>query len=317
MTSSTLQLTTLPSGLRVITDTVTSVDSAVVGVWCDVGTRCEDPAENGVAHMVEHMMFKGTPTRSARDINEIVENVGGSMNAYTGHETTAYHMHMLKEDVPLALDLLADMIQRPAMPPEEIERERGVILQEIGMCTDTPDDYVFDLWQETAYPGQMLGAPILGTAEIVSSLSREALLAYVQKFYTPRNLVVSVAGNAQHEDILAQVERLFTDLPGDTSFIKQQGRYHGGEIRKARDLEQSHVVMGFRGVSRHDPDYEAAMALSIILGGGTASRLYHEIREQRGLVYSVYGFHNAYEDTGEVIVYAGTGPEKLPALMPV
>lgn len=315
---SSISLTTLPSGLRIITDSVPSVESAVLGVWCDVGARHEDPRENGVAHMVEHMMFKGTPTRSAQAINETIENVGGSMNAWTSHENTAYHMHVLKEDAPLALDLLADMIQRPSMPAEEVERERGVILQEIGMYLDTPDDHVFDIWQQTAYPDQPLGAPVLGRSEIIKAMPRDTLLSYVRRFYTPRNMVVSVAGNVEHDAIVAQVEKLFTALPEDQFFAADKALYKGGEIREERaQLEQSHIILGFQGLDRHDADYYAAVMLALVLGGGTSSRLYNEIREKRGLVYSVFGYHHAYEDGGELVFYAGTGPEKLGELVPV
>ncbi|MCB9988127.1 MAG: insulinase family protein [Rhodospirillales bacterium] len=311
------KLTTLPSGLRVITDTVKTVESAVIGVWVDVGTRYEDMRHNGVAHMVEHMMFKGTPTRSARDIAEQIENVGGSMNAYTSHEVTAYHMHVLKEDVGMALDMLADMLQRPAMPEDEIERERDVILQEIGMKRDAPDDYVFDLWQQVAFPGQPLGAPILGTAEIVANMGRDTLMDYVRTFYTPGRMVISAAGNVDHEALVAQVEKHFTALPADTEATASKARYEGGEARQEKDMEQSHIVLGFEGLPHGHDDYYAAVALAIILGGGFSSRLHHEIREKRGLVYSVYGFHNSYRDVGEMIVYAGTGPDKLPELVPV
>ncbi len=313
----TFQSTKLSNGLRVVTDTVDSVESVAVGVWCDVGTRHEDMAHNGVAHMVEHMVFNGTPSRTAKDIVKQIETVGGQMNAYTSRELTAYYVHLLKEDVPLALDVLSDMLQRPTFPDADLEKERGVIVQEIGMTHDTPDDLVFDLYQETAYPDQALGAPILGTAAIVEGMEKETLFDYVRRFYTPKNLVVSASGNISHEDMLAQVEKLFTDLPPDQQGQYKGAAYKGGDHRTQKDLEQNHVVLGFQGVSKKDPQYYAAILLSTVLGGGMASRLFQEVREKRGLVYSVYSSHTAYHDDGQFEIYAGTGSDKLPELLPV
>ncbi len=310
-------MTTLPSGLRVITDQVASVESVAVGVWVDVGTRHEDLKDNGVAHMVEHMMFKGTPTRSALEISEQIEDVGGQMNAYTSREITSYHMHLLKEDLPLAMDVLADIIQRPSMPDDEVERERGVILQEIGMTLDTPDDLVFDNYQETAYPEQALGAPILGRTDIIEKMQRDTLLDYVRRFYTPSRLVISVSGNTDHETVTGLVSKLFTDLPQDHKFDPAAASYSGGHHRTEKELEQAHVVLGFSGVSRGDNDFYDAALLSTILGGGMSSRLFQEIREKRGLVYSVFAHHSPYQDDGQFLIYAGTGPDKLPELMPV
>ena len=206
-----IEVSTLPNGLRVMTDHVPSVESVAVGVWAGVGTRHENLVHNGIAHMVEHMMFKGTPTRSTFDIAEQIENVGGHINAYTSREITAYHIHLLKEDFALALEILADMIQRPTMPQDEIEKERHVIIQEIGMTHDTPDDLVFDLHQETSYPGQALGAPILGTSDIVKAMERETMLDYVKRCYTPGRLVISVSGNITH-DVVLELATKFLDL---------------------------------------------------------------------------------------------------------
>ncbi len=313
----TLQSTKLSNGLRVVTDTVNTVESVAVGIWCDVGTRHEDMAHNGVAHMVEHMVFNGTPSRSAKDIVEQIESVGGQMNAYTSRELTAYYIHLLKEDVALALDVLSDMLQRPAFPDVDLEKERGVIIQEIGMTNDTPDDLVFDLYQETAYPNQSLGAPILGTASIVEGMKKQTLFDYVRHFYTPKNLVISAAGNVSHEDMVALVEKYFCDLPDNEDVSYKEADYKGGEVRSDKDLEQAHIVMGFQGICKKDPDYYAAILMSTILGGGMSSRLFQEVREKHGLVYSVYASHAAYHDDGQFEIYAGTGPDKLPKLIPV
>jgi len=313
----TLQSTTLDNGLRVVTDHVPTVESVAVGIWCDVGTRHENMAHNGVAHMVEHMMFNGTPTRSSKDIVEQIETVGGQMNAYTSRENTAYYVHLLKEDISLALDVLSDMIQRPTFPDVDLEKERDVIIQEIGMTNDTPDDLVFDLYQETAYPTQSLGAPILGTADIVQNMSKETLFNYVEQFYNPKNLVISAAGNVTHEDMLALVQKFFIDLPKAQKSNYQKADYKGGEHRANKDLEQSHIVLGFQGIQKSDPDYYAATLLSTVLGGGMSSRLFQEVREKHGLVYSVYSAHTGYHDDGQLEIYAGTGPDKLSKLIPV
>jgi len=313
----TIQHSTLPNGLRVITDTVNDVESVAVGVWADVGTRHEDLEHNGVAHMVEHMMFNGTPTRTSKDIAEQIENVGGQMNAYTSREVTAYYIHLLKDDLDLGLDILADIIQRPTFPDQDLEKERGVILQEIGMTNDTPDDVIFDYYQETAYPGQALGAPILGTSDIISGMKKETLFDYVRRFYTPEKLIISAAGPVAHDELVARVDALFSDLPEETHQNYKPASYQGGEKRFEKTLEQSHIVLGFRGVQRDHPDYYAAVLLSTVLGGGMSSRLFQEIREKRGLVYSVYSSHSAYHDDGQFEIYAGTGPDLLPELMPV
>lgn len=312
-----IKITTLDNGLRVITDTVKAVESVALGIWADVGTRHEDMAHNGVAHMVEHMMFKGTPTRTAAQIAEQIEDVGGQINAYTSREVTAYHIHLLKDDLPLAVDMLADLMQHSHMPEDEVERERDVILQEIGMTVDTPDDLVFDQYQETAYPGQALGAPILGQAGIIGGMQRQTLMDYVDQFYTPGRLVVSAAGHVDHDDMVRRVRESFGDLPADKDGAFTGADYKGGDHREEKALEQSHIVMGFRGVPRADDDYYTAVALATALGGGMSSRLFQEVREKRGLVYSVFSFHSAYQDDGQFVLYAGTGPERLPELMPV
>lgn len=312
-----VNITTLSNGLRVITDSVPSVESVAVGVWVGVGTRFEDLSINGAAHMVEHMLFKGTPKRDALQIAEVIENVGGHMNAYTSREMTSYHIHLLKQDLHLALDVLADIVQHSTMPDVEIERERGVILQEIGMCHDTPDDVIFDHFYETAYPNQALGAPILGTNAIIEGMTRDSLMGYTQKFYTPARTVICAAGNVDHWEFVEHVQAIFTDMPADQAYDKVAARYQGGEHRSEKDLEQSHIILGFQGISRLDQDYYTAQTLATLLGGGMSSRLFQEVREKRGLVYSIYAFHSAHTDDGQFGIYAGTGPDKLSELIPV
>ncbi|MGQ0527462.1 MAG: M16 family metallopeptidase [Alphaproteobacteria bacterium] len=314
---SQMKLTTLPGGFRVVTDKVTDAHSVALGIWTSVGTRHEIFGHNGVAHMVEHMLFKGTKRRSTRDIAVAVENVGGHMNAYTSREITSYHIQLLKADVPLALDILADLYQDAMLPEDELERERQVILQEIGMALDTPDDLVFDNYYEIAYPHQSLGMPILGRADYVADMPRDVLTGHIRKFYTPSRTVISAAGDVDHDAFVRMVENLFSHCephPGE-GYIP--AAYKGGDIRVKKDLEQSHIVLGFEGISRLDEEYSSVQAYSMLLGGGMSSRLFQEVRENRGLVYSIYSFHSSYLDSGQFAIYAGTGPDSLKELVPI
>jgi len=267
--------------------------------------------------MVEHMLFKGTEKRNAGDIVREIEDVGGSMNAYTSRELTSYHVHLLKDNVPLALDVLADMYKNSSFSDEEIERERGVIIQEIGMCNDTPDDVIFDLHFETAYPDQSFGAPILGQEHKIENMTRATLLDHVSRFYSAGRTVISAAGNIDHETLIEQCDKLFRRLSSDSNQSQIGAVYEGGEMRLSKELEQSHFIIGFEGLSRLNDDAVAAQALSTLLGGGMSSRLFQEVREKRGLVYSIFSFHSGYQDTGHFGIYAGTSPEKMGEIVPV
>lgn len=313
----TIKTTTLPSGLRIITDTVPDMETVAVGAWADVGSRHEDLKHNGVAHMVEHMMFNGTPTRTSLQIAEAIEDVGGQVNAYTSREITAYYIHLLKNDMPMAMDILSDIMQHPTFPDAELEKERGVILQEIGMTNDTPDDVVFDQFQETAYPDQSLGTSILGSEAIINGMKKETLYEHVHRFYTPNKLVISAAGNVDHDAFVKMTENLFTDLPKNSDRGYEPARYVGGDSRVEKDLEQTHVVLGFQGIDRKHPEFFAASILGMVLGGGMSSRLFQEVREKRGLVYSIFSSHSSYHDDGQFEIYAGTGPEHLEEIIPV
>lgn len=313
----TLEITTLPNGVRVVTETMAHLASATVGVWANVGARHESEAENGIAHMLEHMAFKGTEKRSARLIAEEIEAVGGDLNAYTTREHTVYYARVLKDDVPLAFDILGDILLNSVFDEGELERERHVILQEIGQAHDTPDDLVFDLLQDAIYPDQPLGRPILGTLDTVRALDRTMLWSYLDTHYRADNLVVVATGNVDHGAVVRLAEDIFGSLPGAGPRIAAKARYEGGVRSVKRDLEQVHLTLGFDGVSFTDDDFFAVQVFNTVLGGGMSSRLFQEVREERGLAYSVYSFANSYADNGTIGIYAGTGVDDMDELLPV
>jgi len=311
------EISTLDNGLRVVTDRVETVDTVSLGLWVEVGTRHESAEVNGVAHFLEHMAFKGTERRSARAIAEEIEAVGGHLNAYTSRESTAYYAKVLKEDAPLALDILADILMHSTFDPAELERERTVILQEIGQANDTPDDIIFDHFQECAFPDQAMGRPVLGSPDIIKRLSREAVTAYLGDHYGAERMVLSVAGNAEHGRAVDLAGKLLAGLPRERAVSTEPARYAGGERREERDLEQLHLVLGFPGLTLSDPDYYAAAVLSTAFGGGMSSRLFQEVREKRGLVYAIHSFAHSYRDGGLFGIYAGTGEGDAAELLPV
>ncbi|MBM3644173.1 MAG: insulinase family protein [Alphaproteobacteria bacterium] len=312
------RVTTLANGFRVVVDEMPTVESAALGVWVACGTRHETAALNGAAHLLEHMAFKGTRTRSARVIAEEIESVGGSLNAYTGREITAYHASVLKEDVGLGVEMIADILRHSVFDPDELQRERGVILQEIGQALDTPDDLIFDRFQETALPGQPLGRPVLGTAESVEAIGRDDLFAWLARHYTAENMVLSAAGRVEEARILELAERHFGSVARGTGSAGtvEPIRYVGGDGREDRTLEQAHLVLGCQGVGYRDPDYFAMAVFSTLFGGGMSSRLFQRIREERGLVYGIHSFNAAYADGGLFGIYAGTGEDDLEELVP-
>jgi predicted Zn-dependent peptidase len=313
----TIQVTELTNGLRIATDQMESVETASIGVWADVGTRNEPAEVNGVSHLLEHMAFKGTERRSARAIAEEIEAVGGHLNAYTAREQTAYYAKILAGDLPLAVDIIADILQYSTFDNEELARERAVVLQEIGQAEDTPDDIVFDYFQTAAFPDQAMGRPVLGQAHIVRDLPREAIRDYMRRHYSPQRLVLSAAGRVDHDRLVELARRAFVDLPRGNDGASEPARYAGGEIRVQRDLEQVHIVLGLPGVGYLDPDYYALGVLSTLFGGGMSSRLFQEIREKRGLVYSIYSFGASFRDGGLFGVYAGTGEKEAAEILPL
>ena len=312
-----IRVTRLPSGLTVVTERMDRVETVSLGAYVAAGTRHETAEENGASHFLEHMAFKGTERRTAAGIAEEIEAVGGHINAYTAREQTAYYVKVLKEDMALGADLIGDILTHSTFDAEELERERGVILQEIGQANDTPDDIVFDHFQETAYPDQPMGRPTLGTEKGIRAMRRDALMGYMKRHYTASNTVVAAAGNLHHDDFLELATRHFADLPTHAAPPALPGRYTGGEFREARDLDQVHIVLGFPAVAYGDPDFYPSMLLSTLLGGGMSSRLFQEVREKRGLVYSIYSFTAPSMDGGMFGIYAGTGESEAAELMPV
>ena len=312
-----VEVTRLPSGLAVVTDSMTHLQTASLGVWVGAGSRDERSDEHGISHLLEHMAFKGTKRRTARQIAEEIEAVGGDLNAATSHESTAFYARVLKADVPLALDVLSDILSEPAFDPEELQREQNVIVQEIGASEDAPDDLVFDKLQETAFPDQPVGRSILGTRETVRSFDRRRLAAYLTRNYRAPDMVVAAAGAVDHKAVVAEVERRFAKFAGPAGPAPEPARYVGGSMIEARDLEQVHITLAMHGVPQRDPTLFSLQVFTSVLGGGMSSRLFQEVREIRGLCYSIYSFHAPYSDTGMFGLYAGTDATDVPELMRV
>jgi predicted Zn-dependent peptidase len=303
----TLEISKLSNGLTVVSDPMPGLESAAVGIWVNTGSRNEQASQMGVSHMLEHMAFKGTTTRSARAIAEEIEAVGGVLNAYTSREQTAFHARILKEDVPLALDMIGDILTNPTFEQSELERERQVVLQELGQARDTPDDIVFDHLQSAIFKDQPLGWPILGEEATVTGFSREILSSYMTSQYRLEGMTLIASGAVNHAEIVRLAEEKCAGLnPGAVPSLTP-AHYVGSDFRSLEDLEQAHVAYAFPGLSNRDPDYFVAQIYATALGGGTSSRLFQEAREKRGLCYSIYAFSSGFLDSGFLGVYVGTG----------
>ncbi|MBB4193730.1 putative Zn-dependent peptidase [Rhizobium aethiopicum] len=315
----TVECTRLKSGLTVVTETMPHLESVALGVWIKSGSRNETEDEHGIAHLLEHMAFKGTARRTARQIAEEIEDVGGEVNAATSTETTSYYARVLKDHVPLAVDILADILTESAFEEEELEREKQVILQEINAANDTPDDVVFDRFSEAAYRDQTLGRAILGTPQTVVSFTPQQIRTYLGRNYTTDRMFVVATGAVDHQEFLRMVEQRFASLPTTPSAppVMEAARYIGGSVREPRDLMDAQILLGFEGKPYHARDFYCSQILANILGGGMSSRLFQEVREFRGLCYSVYAFHWGFSDTGIFGIHAATGGENLPELVPV
>jgi predicted Zn-dependent peptidase len=312
-----VEISRLSNGLTIVTDPMPQLESAALGVWVNCGTRNETKALMGISHMLEHMAFKGTERRSARDIAEEIEAVGGFLNAYTSREQTAFHARVLKADLPLALDILADILTKPAFDQTELERERQVVLQEIGQSRDTPDDIIFDHLQATIYPGQPMGWPILGEDETVAAFTQDNLRAYMGANYLAGSMILVASGAVDHAEIVTIAENTLGALkPGETP-LSSAARWAGGERRENDELEQAHMAFAFPGLKYTDPDIYALQVYATALGGGMSSRLFQEVREKRGLCYTISAFAQSASDSGVVAVYTGTGEAEAGEIAPV
>src|SRR5579871_421046 len=310
--------TTLPNGLRVLTEAMPAVRSATVGIWADVGSSVESHSRRGISHLVEHMLFKGTASRSARQIAETMDGVGGNLNAFTDKETTCYYAKVIDRHVPLALDVLADMFLHSTFDPLELSKEQKVILEEIKMYDDSPDELIHDIFLQTMWSGSSLGEPTIGFADTIVRLTPDDLRAHMQAHYAPNCVVVSAAGNVEHDRFVELVCEQFEEYDGAcaTPQLESPSATPGTHVRQ-KDSEQAYVIVGTRGIDVRDERRYALSLLDTVLGGGMSSRLFQEIREKRGLVYSVYSFQAAYRAAGLFGIYAGTSSQNVQACIDV
>ena len=306
-----LQQHRLSNGFRIVTEHMPGLASASIGIWVGAGARHEAADQNGIAHFLEHMAFKGTKRRNALQIAESIEDVGGYLNAYTSREVTAYYARVLENDVPLALDVIADILLNPVFDEDEIEIERGVILQEIGQALDTPDDVIFDWLQETAYPDHPMGRTILGPTERVSAFSQDDLRKFVGQHYGPEQMILSAAGSVDHDALVKMAEKLFGHMTPTPKFDLAPAKFVGGNFRQNKSLEQAHFALGFESPGYRADDIYVAQIYASALGGGMSSRLFQEVREKRGLCYTIFAQAGAHADTGMTTIYAGTSGEQL------
>ena len=318
--------TILPGGLRVVTEAMPGVRSATIGVWIGVGSRDEAPTLSGASHFLEHLLFKGTPSRSAMDISVELDTVGGEVNAFTAKEYTCFHARVLDQDLPLAVDVLGDMVTASLISSEDVEAEREVILDEIAMHDDDPDDVVNNLYAEKAWGGSPLGRPIAGTVESIKALTRAQIVRYYRSRYRPENMVIAVAGNIEHATVVRQVRKAFsrsnflsatTTKPLPVRRLDRARKAATGEVVVSRPFEQVNLVLGVTGLVRTDDRRYTLGVINAALGGGTSSRLFQEIREHRGLAYSVFSFASHYADAGMFGVSVGCLPGKVTQVLEV
>jgi predicted Zn-dependent peptidase len=312
-----LKITELDNGLRVVTQNMPGLETVAMGIWNSIGGRDEVESNNGVAHLLEHMAFKGTKTKNALQIAETIEDVGGYINAYTSKEVTAYHVRLLADDLHHGVDILTDILQNSTFAEDELNRERGVIIQEIGMYLDTPDDMIFDYWQEKAYPNQSMGRSILGKTDIIKNISREEVKGFMADNYNPKKMIISAAGKINHDQFVEMIKNSCTNLPIGKSNKREKANFLSGEYREEKKLEQIHLLLGFEGIDLYHDDYFSLDIFASLLGGGMSSRLFQEIREKRGLVYGISSFSASYTDTGMFGIYCGTGENQIQELIPV
>lgn len=305
---------TCQNGVRIVLEQIPTVRSVAIGVWIGTGSRDENPKNNGISHFLEHMFFKGTTTRTARDIAESFDSIGGQVNAFTSKEYTCYYAKVLDTHADYALEVLADMFFNSTFEGEELKKERNVVIEEIKMYEDTPDDIVHDLLTKAVYENHPLGYPILGTEETLNTFTTETLKEYIGERYTPENVVISIAGNIP-ETFIGEVEKYFGAFEGASSVPSEnKSFFHTNRISRKKDTEQAHLCIGYNGLQVGHEDIYTLIILNNILGGSMSSRLFQEVREQRGLAYSVFSYHSAYQDSGIVTIYGGTGAKQLDVL---
>ncbi len=310
--------TTLPSGLRVLTEAMPAVRSATVGIWADVGSALESREQRGISHLVEHMLFKGTQRRTARQIAETMDGVGGNLNAFTDKETTCYYAKVIDRHVPLALDVLADMFQHSLFDAQELAKEQRVVLEEIKMYDDSPDDLIHDVFLQTMWEGSNLGEPTIGFSDTVVEVTPDDLRSHMSAHYAPNSVIVAAAGNVEHERFVELVCEEFAGFTGACTLAQpERPKATPATNVRHKESEQAYVIIGTRGIDVRDDRRYALSILDTVLGGGMSSRLFQEIREQRGLVYSVYSFQAAYRAAGLFGVYAGTSPQNVQACIDV
>ena len=308
----------LPNGLRLLTERMPHVRSVSIGVWLARGSRHEPAERSGIAHFVEHMLFKGTATRSAEDIAQTIDSIGGQMDAFTAKEYAGYYLKVLDEHLPLAVEVLSDIVMRPALSTEDVEREKKVVTEEIKMVEDTPDDLVHELFTEGFWPDHPLGRPILGTRETVEAFSADGLRQYFVNAYSSPNLIVSAVGNIEHAQVRDLVARAFEGLPVvDVPLGDTPPRVVPHVLIRNKELEQSHVCLGTSGYQQDHPDRYASYVLNIVLGGSMSSRLFQNVREKRGLAYAVFSGLVSYRDAGSMTVYAGCANSAVGELIDV
>ena len=312
-----IRQTTLKNGLRIITAERPQIETVSLGIWVHTGSAEESAENNGISHFIEHMVFKGTSKRNSLQISEDIENVGGSTNAYTSRHFTCFYAKMLKDDLELATDIICDFITSPTFDEAEMIKEKEVVVQEIKQSVDAPDDLVFDYFQESAFPNQATGRTILGTPELVRGFTKDRMIDYMNTHYTADNMVVAAVGRVDHDRFVKMLEQRLNSINAKANFTEDKQIYVGGSKLECKDIEQTHLVLGFKGASYEDKDYYQYSVLSTIFGGGMSSRLFQEIREKRGLVYTINSFNQVLKHTGVFGIYAGTTPNELNELLPV
>ena len=312
-----VNITTLDNGLRIVTQNMPGLETVSMGIWNFVGGRDELESINGVAHLLEHMDFKGTTSKTALQISDTIENVGGNINAYTSKEITAYTVSLLGDDLPLGIDILTDILQNSIFDEKELNKERGTIIQEIGMYLDVPASMVGDYFFEKAYPNQAMGRSILGPKDIIEKISRNEIINFMNEHYNPKKMVISAAGKVDHDSFVEQLKTKLNNLPNGKSDLPEKANFKSGEYREDKKLEQIHLMLGFEGIDYYHDDYYSLEIYDSLIGGGMSSRLFQEIREKRGLVYDIHSFSGSYTDTGIFGVGCGTGETQIKELMPI